>query len=66
MTDCGCRELLIHMFADLGIEVAASPWQPWMQPTPWEELSMSCPHGIRWHAEPTSDQQAAWVRDGAL
>ena len=25
---------------------------------------MRCPHGVRWWTEPTSDQVAAWARDG--
>lgn len=26
--------------------------------------TVTCPHGVRWLAEPTGDQRAQWVKDG--
>jgi hypothetical protein len=34
-------------------------------PTGFEVLNLTCPHGLRVYAEPTSEQRAAW-RDFAL
>ncbi len=58
-----CQQFLVNLYAAMGIEVAVSDRPP-VVPTPYEDLRMRCPHGIRWYAEPTSDQQAAWARDG--
>jgi hypothetical protein len=30
----------------------------------YEELRMTCPHGVTWHMQPTSEQIAEWARDG--
>jgi hypothetical protein len=59
---CGCREFLVENYAAMGIEVAVSDQPPIVQ-TAYEDLRLRCPHGVRWYAEPTSDQQAAWARD---
>ena len=32
--------------------------------TEYLDLGMTCPHGVTWHMEPTSEQIAEWVRDG--
>jgi hypothetical protein len=64
--DCNCREFLIGKYAEMGIEVAVSPWTPAIIPTTYEPLNMRCPHGVKWHAEPTTDQQAEWARGGVL
>lgn len=62
--DC-CRKFLIDHYAAMGIEVAVSDLPPIVS-TPYEPLNLRCPHGVKWYAEPTSDQQAAWARDGVL
>ena len=65
MTGCGCDRYLIEQMAERGIEVAASPWEPGMEmPGTFVPLNMRCPHGVRWHMEPTTDQMLAWKRDG--
>lgn len=62
---CNCRQFLIDHMAAQGIEVNASPWRPGMEmPGTYEPLNMRCPHGVKWHMEPTTDQIAAWTRDG--
>lgn len=33
-------------------------------PSLYKEVRMTCPHGVTWHMQPTSEQIAAWVRDG--
>lgn len=47
----------------LGVDVAVGELPP-LVPNRWAE-SMRCPHGITLYFAPTSDQIAAWVRDGA-
>ena len=32
----------------------------------YEDLKLRCPHGVRWYAEPTSDQQMRWAQEGVL
>ena len=59
----GCRQLLVRLFAERGIEASVSQRQP-LVPSPYPDLGLSCPHGVRWYAEPTSEQRAAWARDG--
>jgi len=63
MTATCCRQFLIERYAAMGIEIAVSDLPP-VVPTSYEPLNMCCPHGVKWYAEPTSDQQAAWARDG--
>lgn len=61
---CLCADELKAKFAAMGVWVNVSPWTPDLLPTPYEELRMRCPHGVRWHAEPTVDQQRQWAEDG--
>ena len=37
---------------------------PPLFPTLYEDLAMTCPHGVTWHTAPTSEQIAAFVKDG--
>ena len=57
---CGCREQLLELFADRGIEMVVSA-QPPLVPSLYEDLGLRCPHHTRWYTEPTSDQQLAWA-----
>jgi hypothetical protein len=34
-------------------------------PTLYMDLQMRCPHGVLWHMQPTSEQIAEWVKEGA-
>lgn len=58
--DCECRQQLLTLFAERGIEMAVSALPP-LVPSPYEDLGLRCPHGTRWYTEPTSDQQLAWA-----
>lgn len=66
MTDeqpCDCGREIVERLAAKGIEVNCSRLPPIVDPG-YEDLAMSCPHGVRWYAEPTSEQRAQWIRDG--
>jgi len=66
-----CKAVLVAMYAEAceraGVPVAdahithVAP----LIPTLYEDLHMVCPHGVLWHMQPTSEQIAEWVRDGA-
>jgi hypothetical protein len=57
-----CKGFLRGQMAELGIEIVVSTAPP-LVPSPWTE-HMVCPHGTTFYYEPTSEQRAAWVRDG--
>jgi hypothetical protein len=63
LCDDECGRFIRDHFSDGGIEVTVSHLPP-LVPGRYEPLGMRCPHGILWHCEPTSDQQAAWARAG--
>jgi hypothetical protein len=63
MSGCGCGEFLAGKYAEHGIEATVTDLPP-LVPMRYEDLGLTCPHGTRWYAEPTTDQQAAWARDG--
>lgn len=73
MTKCpddSCRQLIVDTMRRLGCEVAVSSKPP-LVANPYvliyaERGVMSCPHGVAWWVEPTSDQQAQWAKDGVL
>lgn len=58
-----CGGSMRRFLADLGVEATVSH-QPPIVPTPYSQPGMTCPHGVTWHGEPTTDQIAAWARDG--
>lgn len=62
--DCECGAFLKRKFTEAGIDANVSPWHAGIVPTAFEPLNMRCPHGVQWHAEPTSDQRVQWARDG--
>jgi hypothetical protein len=37
---------------------------PPIVPSPYEPLNLTCPHGVAYYAEPTSEQIAQWAADG--
>lgn len=59
----GCRDFVVGMYAERGIEVHVAALPP-IVPSPYEEASFTCPHGVTYWAEPTSEQVAQWVKDG--
>lgn len=61
--DPECGQLLRDHFAAAGMDVVVSTL-PRLVPSPYEDLAMTCPHGVTWHTEPTTDQQAQWAREG--
>jgi hypothetical protein len=59
----GCAEVLRAVFRDQGVEAHVTSTPPLIQ-SPYKELAMRCPHGVKWYAEPTSEQIAAWAKAG--
>lgn len=62
--DPECGQLVRDHFAAAGMDVVVSSL-PRLVPSLYEDLSMTCPHGVTWHTEPTTDQQARWAKEGA-
>lgn len=60
--DSECGNELRAMYATRGIDATVSHLKPLIA-TPFESIGMTCPHGVTWHSEPTSEQRAAWTRD---
>jgi hypothetical protein len=61
MPECGA--IMRRFFAGVGIEATVSHLRPLVL-TPYAQPGIRCPHGVVWFGEPTSDQIAAWARDG--
>lgn len=58
-----CRQVLLKGMADQGVEVTVSTARPIIE-TPYEPNPMRCPHGTWFYMQPTSEQIAAWAKDG--
>jgi hypothetical protein len=59
--DCGAY---VKAYFDANdVEVTVSTLPP-IVPNEYEDLGLSCPHGVRFYAEPTGDQIATWIRNG--
>jgi len=58
-----CAAFLKQSMADLGIEMTVSTLPPIVE-SPYEDLGLTCPHGVRFYGEPTSEQIAQWAADG--
>lgn len=58
-----CGEELRLRAAAAGAEVTVSTAAPLVE-TQWTKPPSTCPHGITYWLEPTSDQIARWARDG--
>lgn len=61
--DAECGALLRRKLAALGLDAHVTHVPPILPPV-YEDLDMTCPHGVRWHTAPTSEQIAKFVRDG--
>ncbi|MGW9196083.1 hypothetical protein [Micromonospora chersina] len=57
-----CADVVRQEMAKLGAEVTVSTARPLVM-NPYVE-AIQCPHGTTFYYEPTSDQIAAWARDG--
>lgn len=60
---CGCDKEVRDRLAEMGVEAHVTS-EPPVIPSPYEDLGMRCPHGVRWYAEPTSEQIAKWADEG--
>lgn len=58
-----CAAYIKAFFAAHDQEVTVSTLMPLVD-VPYEDLGMICPHGVRFYAEPTTDQILKWARDG--
>jgi hypothetical protein len=57
-----CRKELVATLARLGTEITASHLKPLV--IHQFVQAITCPHGVVWWYEPTSDERAAWIREG--
>lgn len=57
-----CAAALRDRLAQLGADATVSHLPP-LVANPYVD-AMICPHGVTWWMEPTSEQRAAWARDG--
>lgn len=58
-----CLEDVRERFVLQGIDAHVTTVPP-LIPTGFEELGLTCPHGVRLYAEPTSEQRVAWASRG--
>lgn len=58
-----CRDILEAHFKAQGIDAHVTA-VPQIVDTGYEQLNLTCPHGVPYYAEPTSEQIAQWVKDG--
>jgi hypothetical protein len=59
-----CADVLREVMASMGVDIVASTAPPIVS-TPYVTDPFSCPHGVLFWIEPTSEQIAQWVRDAA-
>lgn len=59
---CNCGSFLKRQMAEkYDVDANVSPWRPGMvMPPGFDEFGMRCPHGVKWHMEPTSEQRLHW------
>jgi hypothetical protein len=58
-----CRDTLEASFRARGIDAHVTAIPP-IVPSAYEPLNLTCPHGVAYYAEPTSEQIARWAADG--
>lgn len=59
-----CPEWLRSAAADVGLDVHVTTVPP-LVAGPYPTQQMTCPHGTKFYYEPTGEQIAKWVKDGA-
>lgn len=62
---CSCGDTIRARQRELGIDATVSHLPP-LVPTPYQPYIATCPHGVPWYSEPTSEQRMTWARDGVL
>jgi hypothetical protein len=60
-----CAQTLIDLAAADGTDVHVSTLPP-LVASPYGNHRFTCPHGVAYWSEPSSEQIAAWVKDGVL
>jgi hypothetical protein len=58
-----CVGVIKDGMARLGCDATVSTLPP-IVASPYEDLRLICPHGVRFYAEPTTEQIAQWAKDG--
>jgi len=58
-----CRQVILDIVAVRGVEAHVT-WAPPLFPTGYEPLNMSCPHGVPWFMEPTTEQRIRYAQEG--
>lgn len=61
---CECRKTIKDGLLKKGVEAHVTHVPPIVK-TPYEAYFLTCPHGVAWYAQPTSEQIAAWTEAGA-
>lgn len=61
--DGECGEMVRRDLRKAGLDAHVTHIAPLIA-SPYEDLNMTCPHGVTWHTAPTSEQIAEFVRDG--
>lgn len=59
----GCRGWVREQFGAMDCDVTVSTAAP-LVVTAYDQTPFVCPHGTVFHIAPTSEQIAAWTRDG--
>lgn len=59
----GCRDVIEAFFRAKGIDAYVTA-VPQIVDSGYEQLNMTCPHGVAYYAEPTSEQRAQWAAEG--
>lgn len=58
-----CGEAMRQVYRDHDVEAHVTHVAP-LVPTLYEQPGLVCPHGVKWYAQPTSEQIARWAREG--
>lgn len=61
--DAECGELVRRRLREMGLDAHVTHVAP-LIPSDYEDLAMTCPHGVTWHTEPTGEQIAEFVEKG--
>ena len=59
----GCAAFLRAKYAEIGIDAHVTEVPPLIA-TAYDQRPFICPHNVRLYHAPTSEQIAAWARDG--
>lgn len=61
--DAECGEFVRRRLREMGLDAHVTHVAPLVS-SPYEDLAMTCLHGVTWHTAPTSEQIAEFVEKG--